>query len=76
MVDADEQGSDDRFVPSVLEEGCAQFDGLGAELGAADAAPPEGRGVGVPAFLRPVEHVQRLSARQQVSFCPGAGLDS
>lgn len=48
-VDAGEQGPDDRFVPSVLEEGCAQLDGLGA----ADTAPREGRGVRVPTLLGP-----------------------
>ena len=36
-VDAGEEGSDDRLVPSVLEEGCAQLDGLDAGLGAAEA---------------------------------------
>ncbi|BBE24599.1 hypothetical protein MN0502_34820 (plasmid) [Arthrobacter sp. MN05-02] len=27
-------------------------------------------------FLGPVEHVQRLGAGQQVSFCPGARMDA
>lgn len=75
-VGAGEQGPDGRLVPSVLEESCAQLDGPSAELGSTDATPPEGRGVGVPAFLGPVEHVQRLSARQQVRVCPGAGMDA
>lgn len=38
-VDAGEQETDDRFVPAMLKQDCAQCQGLDAELGAAAAAP-------------------------------------
>lgn len=75
-VDAGEQGPNDRLAPSILKKGCAQLDGLSAELRAADTAPPKDQGANMQALLRPVKHVQRLSTGQQMRVRPDTGMDA